>query len=475
MEYEAVIGLEIHVETKTKSKMFSSSPVDYQAAPNTLVTPLDLAHPGTLPQVNKQAVENAIRVCHALNMEIDETLHFDRKNYFYSDLPKGFQITQDKRPIGKHGYLDVEVEGNTRRIRINRLHMEEDTAKQLHLVDYTLIDYNRAGIPLVEIVSEPDIRSGKEAAKYVELIREIVTFTDVSDGKMEEGSLRCDVNISIRLKGQSKFGTKVEVKNLNSISNIEKVVEIEIERQKQVIENGGAVIQETRRYDDDLKTTVGMRVKSSAVDYKYFPEPNLVPIFIGRDFIDAVIAKCPELPTTKRQRYANEFNLTQFDIDVLLLDRKVCEFFDEAAKHTTNYKLIANLINSEIAAFLNKNNQKITDLKLSPLNLAKTVDMIASGKISNKQARTILELLFVEDQDPQRVATKLNMVQISDEGAILSLVNAVLDENPSVIDDYKNGKDRAFGFLVGVLMKKSQGKINPSMASKILKEEIEKR
>ena len=475
MEYEAVIGLEIHVETKTKSKMFSSSPVDYQAAPNTLVTPLDLAHPGTLPQVNKQAVENAIRVCHALNMEIDETLHFDRKNYFYSDLPKGFQITQDKRPIGKHGYLDVEVEGNTRRIRINRLHMEEDTAKQLHLVDYTLIDYNRAGIPLVEIVSEPDIRSGKEAAKYVELIREIVTFTDVSDGKMEEGSLRCDVNISIRPKGQSKFGTKVEVKNLNSISNIEKVVEIEIERQKQVIENGGAVIQETRRYDDDLKTTVGMRVKSSAVDYKYFPEPNLVPIFIGRDFIDAVIAKCPELPTTKRQRYANEFNLTQFDIDVLLLDRKVCEFFDEAAKHTTNYKLIANLINSEIAAFLNKNNLKISDLKLSPLNLAQTVDMIASGKISNKQARTILEQLFVEDQDPQRVATKLNMVQISDEGAILSLVNAVLDENPSVIDDYKNGKDRAFGFLVGVLMKKSQGKINPSMASKILKEEIEKR
>lgn len=475
MEYEAVIGLEIHVETKTKSKMFSSSPVDYQAAPNTLVTPLDLAHPGTLPQVNKQAVVNAIRVCHALNMEIDETLHFDRKNYFYSDLPKGFQITQDKRPIGKKGYLDLEIDGATRRIRVNRLHMEEDTAKQLHLVDYTLIDYNRAGIPLVEIVSEPDIRTGKEAAKYVELIREIVTFTDVSDGKMEEGSLRCDVNISIRPKGQSQFGTKVEVKNLNSISNIEKVVEIEIERQKQVIENGGTVIQETRRYDDDLKTTIGMRVKSSAVDYKYFPEPNLVPIYIGRKFIDDVIGQCPELPTTKRHRYANQFNLSQFDIDVLLLDRKVCEFFDEVAKHTTNYKLIANLMNSEIAAFLNKNNQKITDLKLSPLNLAKTVDMIASGKISNKQARTILELLFVENQDPQQIATKLNMVQISDEGAILSLVNSVLDENPSVIEDYKNGKDRAFGFLVGVLMKKSQGKINPSMASKILKEEIEKR
>ncbi len=475
MEYEAVIGLEIHVETKTKSKMFSSSPVDYQAAPNTLVTPLDLAHPGTLPQVNKQAVVNAIRVCHALNMEIDETLHFDRKNYFYSDLPKGFQITQDKRPIGKKGYLDLEIDGVTRRIRVNRLHMEEDTAKQLHLVDYTLIDYNRAGIPLVEIVSEPDIRTGKEAAKYVELIREIVTFTDVSDGKMEEGSLRCDVNISIRPKGQSQFGTKVEVKNLNSISNIEKVVEIEIERQKQVIENGGTVIQETRRYDDDLKTTIGMRVKSSAVDYKYFPEPNLVPIYIGRKFIDDVIGQCPELPTTKRHRYANQFNLSQFDIDVLLLDRKVCEFFDEVAKHTTNYKLIANLMNSEIAAFLNKNNQKITDLKLSPLNLAKTVDMIASGKISNKQARTILEHLFVEDQDPQQIATKLNMVQISDEGAILSLVNSVLDENPSVIEDYKNGKDRAFGFLVGVLMKKSQGKINPSMASKILKEEIEKR
>lgn len=475
MEYEAVIGLEIHIETKTKSKMFSSSPVDYSAQPNTLVTPLDLAHPGTLPQVNKQAVVNAIRVSHALNMEIDETLRFDRKNYFYSDLPKGYQITQDKHPIGKNGYLDLDIDGVTRRIRINRLHMEEDTAKQLHLVDYTLIDYNRAGIPLVEVVSEPDIRTGKEAAKYVEMIREIVTFTDVSDGKMEEGSLRCDVNISIRPKGTEAFGTKVEVKNLNSISNIEKVVDIEIERQKQVLESGDKVIQETRRYDDDQKTTIGMRVKTSAVDYKYFPEPNLVPIHIGRAFIDEVIKNCRELPTTKRVRYANDFKLPQFDIDVLLLDRDVCEFFDETVKHTTNYKLAANLINGEIAAFLNKNNQKITDLKLSPNNLAKTVDMIADGKISNKQARTILDHLFVEDQDPKGLASKLNMVQISDESAILTLVNSVLDQNLSVIEDYKNGKDRAFGFLVGLLMKQSQGKINPSMASKILKEEIEKR
>jgi len=475
MEYEAVIGLEIHIETKTKTKMFSSSPIDYSAAPNTLVTPTDLAHPGTLPRVNKRAVENAIRVCYALNMEIDETLYFDRKNYFYSDLPKGYQITQDKRPIGKKGYLDLNIDGQVTRIGITRLHMEEDTAKQLHVLDYSLIDYNRAGIPLIEVVSEPDIRNGKEAAKFVELIREIVTFTDVSDGKMEEGSLRCDVNVSIRPKGREAFGTKVEVKNLNSISNVEKVIDIEIERQKQVLSCGGQVIQETRRYDDELKTTISMRVKNSAVDYKYYPEANLVPIYIGRDFIDDVIKNCPELPTTKRTRYAEQFKLSQFDIDILLASKEVSNYFDESVKHTTNYKLVANLINGEIATFLNKNNLQITSLITSPKNLARVADMINDGKISNKQARTILEHLFVEDQDPVQVAKKLNMVQISDENAILSLVNVVLDENPSVIEDYKNGKDRAFGFLVGILMKKSQGKINPSMASTILKQEIEKR
>lgn len=475
MEYEAVIGLEIHVETKTKSKMFSPAPIDYNAAPNTMVSYIDLAHPGTLPTINKQAVINAIRVCHALNMQIDETLHFDRKNYFYSDLPKGYQITQDKRPIGRNGYLDLLVDGQEKRIRINRLHMEEDTAKQLHMVDYTLIDYNRAGIPLVEIVTEPDIRSGKEAAKYVEIIREIVTFTDVSDGKMEEGSLRCDVNISIRPVGTEAFGTKVEVKNLNSISNVDKVIDIEIERQKQVLASGEKVIQETRRYDDDKKTTIGMRVKSSAVDYKYYPEANLVPVHIGRNFIDEVINNCPELPTTKRNRYAKDFALSEFDIDILLANKDVAQFYDEVVKTTNSYKIAANMINGEIAAFLNKNNQTINDLSISPINFAKLVNMIDEGKISNKQARTILDVLFEKDQDPASVAKKMNMVQISDEGAILVLVNTVLDENPNVIDDYKNGKDRAFGFLVGLLMKKSQGKINPALASKILKEEIEKR
>ncbi len=475
MEYEAVIGLEIHIETKTKSKMFSPTPVDYSAAPNTLVNPIDLAHPGTLPRVNKKAVENAIRVCHALNMDIDETLYFDRKNYFYSDLPKGYQITQDKRPIGKNGYLDLEVNGETRRIRINRLHMEEDTAKQLHLVDYSLIDYNRAGIPLIEVVSEPDIKNGQEAAKYVELIREIVTFTDVSDGKMEEGSLRCDVNISIRPVGQKEFGTKVEVKNMNSISNVEKVVDIEINRQKAVLASGEKVIQETRRYDDDLKTTIAMRVKTSAVDYKYYPEANLVPIHIGRAFIERVISQCPELPTTKRQRYARDFLLPQFDIDVLLANKDVCEYFDETVRHTKQYKLVANLINGEIAQYLNKQNIVITALKMSPQNLAKTTEMIAKGDISNKQARTILDHLFKDDQDPQSLAKKLNMVQISDEGAILELVNSVLNENLSVIEDYKNGKDRAFGFLVGLIMKKSGGKVNPSLASQILKRELEQR
>ena len=299
MNFEAVIGIEIHVEMKTRTKMFSASPNRFGATPNTLVTPVDMAFPGTLPVVNKQAVINAIRVSNALNMEIDHELWFDRKNYFYSDLPKGYQITQDKRPIGKEGYVEIETTNGIKKIGIERLHMEEDTCKQLHMADYTLIDYNRAGTPLVEIVSKPEMRNGEEAMKYVEQIRSIVIYSGVSDGKMEEGSLRCDVNISLRPIGDEKFGTKVEIKNLNSLANVQRAIDFEMKRQSEILLSGGVVEQETRRFDETKKETVLMRKKTDAVDYKYFTEANITPIKLSDEFVNNAIKTCPELASSK--------------------------------------------------------------------------------------------------------------------------------------------------------------------------------
>ena len=348
MKYETIIGLELHVETKSKTKMFSSSSTNFNADPNTNVNETDMAFPGTLPTVNKKAVENAIMMSNALHMRIDHELHFDRKNYFYSDLPKGYQITQDRRPIGSEGYLDIMTKDGVRRIAIERLHMEEDTAKQIHLADGTLIDYNRAGLPLVEIVTKPDLRTSEEAMAFVETIREIVTFLDVSDGKMEEGSLRCDVNISLRPLGTEKFGTKVEIKNLNSISNVGKVIDSEIKRQSELLDRGEVVLSETRRYDDALKTSVAMRLKEGGADYKYFPEGNIYPITLSETFVNDVINHSPELPSSKRDRYYNKFKLGTHEVNVLLQNKDLTIYFDAAAKHTKSYKLLVNWVIGEV-------------------------------------------------------------------------------------------------------------------------------
>ncbi len=461
MNFEAVIGIEIHVEMKTKSKMFSSAPVLFGAEPNTLVRPLDIAFPGTMPVVNKQAVINAIRVSNALHMTIDDELWFDRKNYFYSDLPKGFQITQDKRPIGRNGYVTIKVDGKEKQIEIERLHMEEDTCKQLHLSNYSLLDYNRAGTPLVEIVSRPNIRSGEEAMKYVEQIRSIVQYTNVSDGKMEEGSLRCDVNISLRPIGQEKFGTKVEIKNLNSLSNVEKAIEFEIIRQQQLLLAGMPVEQETRRFDEIRKETVLMRKKTDAVDYKYFTEPNITPIKLSKEFIENAINTCPELASSKKNRYMNELGLSEYDADTILMDK--------------DPKLLANWVMVDMAAYLNKNGISILNVKLSPMHLGEMVKLIEEGKISSKQAKDVFARIIESDESAIDVANKLGIVQMSDEGAIFDLVNEVLNENPQSIEDYKNGKDRAVGFLVGQVMKKSHGKANPALTSKTIIAELKKR
>ncbi len=476
MNFEAVIGLEIHVQMKTKSKMFSSSPNAFSREPNTEVTAFDMAFPGTMPVVNKEAVRNAIRVANALHMSIDHTLHFDRKNYFYSDLPKGFQITQQRRPIGSNGYLEIEeADGSKKRIGIERIHMEEDTCKQEHFLDYTLLDYNRAGTPLVEIVSLPDIKNGYEAQKYVEGIRNIVIYSGTSDGKMEEGSLRCDTNVSIRPIGSKELGTKVEVKNINSLKNVALAIDYEIERQSHIILRGEKVQQETRRFDEASGKTVLMRVKTSAVDYKYFPEPNITPIKLTEKFVSEALSSCPELYDSKKERYL-KMGLSKDDVAIILSDPKSAVYFEEGASKVNSPKNFANFLIVEINSYLNKKNIGIESLPLSPQTLAEIVVMQEKGGLSHKQCSDILFKVLDTGMKPADAKAALHIeAQVSDEGAIMAFVNDCLEANPQSIADFKAGKDRALGFLVGQVMKASHGKVNPAEVSRLLKEELSKR
>ena len=468
MNVEAVIGLEIHVEMQTKSKMFSTAPVTYKADPNTAVVPLDLGHPGTMPVVNRQAIINAIQVCHALHLQIDSQLWFDRKNYFYPDLPKGYQITQNARPIGSEGWIEVMVENQPFKIRIERLHVEEDTAMQHHYEGFTLVDYNRAGIPLMEIVTKPDIRNGAQAAAFVEAIRQIVSFLKVSSGKMEEGSLRCDVNISVRPVGTEILGTKVEIKNLNSIANVQRAIDVEMLRQERSLIAGMPVQQETRRYDELKKETILMRKKTDAVDYKYFTEPNIVPISLSQDFISNAIHQSLPLATTKRTRYQGELGLSEYDAIQLTQDVYVSEYFDQLTKLGNHYKLYANWLLGEIASYLNKANLTMLAFPIQPKYMALLMSMIAKGDLSNKQAKELFEIMIKNPGDPRPLAEKMNMLQISDEGYITQQVQEVLSANPQSIIDFQQGKDRAVGFLIGQIMKKTGGKVNPTLTNQIL-------
>ncbi|MDD6801708.1 MAG: Asp-tRNA(Asn)/Glu-tRNA(Gln) amidotransferase subunit GatB [Candidatus Enteromonas sp.] len=476
MNFEAVIGLEIHVEMKTKSKMFSASPNSFSRNPNTEITPFDMAYPGTMPLVNKQAVVNAIRVANALHMTIDPLVRFDRKNYFYSDLPKGFQITQQFHPIGRDGYLDVKGKnGETKRIRIERIHMEEDTCKQLHFADYSLLDYNRAGVPLVEIVSLPDMRNGTEAMHYVEAIRNIVLYSGTSDGKMEEGSLRCDVNVSIRPYGSEEFGTKVELKNLNSTKNIETALDYEIARQSACLLSGVPVQQETRRFDEASGKTVLMRVKTDAVDYKYFPEPNIVPIRLSQEFVQKAIDTCPELYDAKKARYVSA-GLSETDADILLANMDMALYFEKAiAKNEKLAKVIANFLIVEANSYLNKNGISMKEFPLPP----ETLDEIASMQNDGYTHKQCADIFFycLENNvgaEEARLAKHIEK-QVSDDGAVLGFVSAVLDANPQSVADFKAGKDRAKGFLIGQVMKAAKGKVNPAAVAKVMAEELAKR
>ena len=474
MKYETVIGIEIHCELKTKTKMFSSAPVAFGEVANTCVNEVDLGHPGTLPCVNKEAVRLAVKAATALRCDIDPLVKFDRKNYYYSDLPKGFQITQQFHPIGRNGCITIETEDGKKDIRINRIHMEEDTAKQFHSDAGTLIDFNRAGTPLVEIVSEADMRSGSEAAAYVEKLRTLLYYLGVSDVKMEEGSMRCDVNVSIRPVGSTAFGTKTEVKNLNSISNVQKAIDAEVERQIQLVENGEKVEQATRRYDETQKTTILMRKKEGNVDYKFFPEPNITPIRLSDEWISEIQENMEELPDERKARYMGQNELRAYDADVLVSNRELSDFYDEVIKHTKAYKKAANWVIVELSAALNKANIKPADNPCKAEYLADMINMVEAQEISGKQAKVVFEEIM-KGKDPKKVVEEKGMKQMSDASELLAMINTVLDNNPQSIEDFKNGKDRAVGFLVGQVMKASKGQANPAMTNKLIQEELKKR
>lgn len=474
MKYETVIGIEIHCELKTKTKMFSSAPVAFGEVANTCVNEVDLGHPGTLPCVNKEAVRLAVKAATALRCDIDPLVKFDRKNYYYSDLPKGFQITQQFHPIGRNGCITIETEDGKKDIRINRIHMEEDTAKQFHSDAGTLIDFNRAGTPLVEIVSEADMRSGSEAAAYVEKLRTLLYYLGVSDVKMEEGSMRCDVNVSIRPVGSTAFGTKTEVKNLNSISNVQKAIDAEVERQIQLVENGEKVEQATRRYDETQKTTILMRKKEGNVDYKFFPEPNITPIRLSDEWISEIQENMEELPDERKSRYMGQNELSAYDADVLVSNRELSDFYDEVIKHTKAYKKAANWVIVELSAALNKANIKPADNPCKAEYLADMINMVDAQEISGKQAKVVFEEIM-KGKDPKKVVEEKGMKQMSDASELLAMINTVLDNNPQSIEDFKNGKDRAVGFLVGQVMKASKGQANPAMTNKLIQEELKKR
>lgn len=474
MKYNVTIGIEIHCQLKTNTKMFSGAPTSFGRKANTCVNEIDLGHPGAMPEVNKEAVRRAIQACTAFHMTIDPLVKFDRKNYYYSDLAKGFQITQQFHPIGKDGYVMIDTPEGKKKIRIERIHMEEDTAKQFHLSKFSLLDFNRAGTPLIEIVSRPDMTNGQEAEAYVEALRQTLYYIGVSDCRMEEGSMRCDVNVSIAPEGADHLGTKNEIKNINSISNIGKAVDYEVERQKKLLEAGEEVHQETRRFDDKTGETILMRRKEGNVDYKFFPEPNIFPIRLDDAWIKSIQDNMPELPEARKERYAKEYGLSDHDISILIGNKEMSEFFETVMQYGKDAKNVCNWLLSDISAWLNKHEMAITECHLNPEHLAKLVGMIDEGKVSNAQAKKLVDDLM-EGKDPEISAKEKGLVQISDADAIQSMVEEVLDANPQAIEDFKNGKDRAVGFLTGQVMKKSKGQANPGMVNQMIREALKNR
>ncbi|RMH03932.1 MAG: Asp-tRNA(Asn)/Glu-tRNA(Gln) amidotransferase subunit GatB [Aquificota bacterium] len=467
MELEPVIGLEIHVQIDTKSKMFCSCPVEFGAEPNTNVCPVCLGLPGSLPVINKRAVELAIRASLALNCKVNERSVFARKNYFYPDLPKGYQISQYEEPLAVDGWLEVEG----KRIRIRRLHLEEDAGKNIHEGGKTYIDLNRAGTPLMEIVTEPDIDSPELARKFLETLRNIMRYAGVSKADMEKGQLRCDINISLRPKGSKELGTKVEIKNVNSFRFVQKAIEAEIERQSRIIKEGGKILQETRTFDPSTGLTHPMRTKEEAEDYRYFPDPDLLPLIIPKEWVESIKANMPEMPHQRLERFKKDYSLDDYSARVLVENKELGDFFEESLKHySQDPKLTANWLLNDLLGGLGEMGLDIESSPVGPKQLASLVRLIREGVLSSKLAKEVLKEMLQTGKEPEVVVEEKGLRQISDEEVIRSLIEEVLKENPKEVERYKAGEEKVFGFLVGQVMKKAKGKANPQLVNKLLRE-----
>jgi aspartyl-tRNA(Asn)/glutamyl-tRNA(Gln) amidotransferase subunit B len=477
-KYEPVIGLEIHVQLNTLSKVYSGDATAYGASPNTQTSPVSLGHPGTLPMINKRVIESAVKLGLACQCEIRERNEFARKNYFYADLPKGYQITQHLTPICNGGYVEIEdANGKIKRIGLTRIHMEEDSGKSLHDIDPfdSLIDLNRAGVPLLEIVSEPDFRTGTEAYNYLSEMRKLVRYLDISDGNMEEGSLRCDVNVSIRPIGREKFGTKVEVKNLNSFRNVQKAIDFEIQRQYDIYESGGEVDQETRTFDAARNRTSGMRSKEEAHDYRYFNEPDLQPVTVTQDYIEAIREKMPPLPKELYAKYV-ALGLSDYDASLLTEDKDIALYFEEVLEHTSNHKAAANWIMGSVKSYLNDQAVHIRDFPLKAKTIAELIGLVEKGVVSHSAASGELFRAMLQDPEAntEEMARTRNLVQESDQDALMALVQKALSAHPDKVEEYKAGKKGLLGMFMGEVMKLSQGKADPKVASKLVQQELEK-
>ena len=475
-DYEVIIGLEVHAELSTKTKIFCSCPTSFGAEPNTHTCPICMAMPGALPVLNEKVVEYAVKAGLATNCEISKDSKNDRKNYFYPDLPKSYQISQYDKPLCEHGYVEIDTKEGKKKIRLLRIHIEEDAEKLNHdeFAGGSLVDLNRAGVPLIEIVSEPDLRSSEEAEQYLKKLKSILEYIEVSDCKMQEGSLRADVNVSVRKKGDTKFGTRTEMKNMNSFRSIVRAIEYEANRQIDVLEDGGTIEQETRRWDEVSGKTFSMRDKEDAEDYRYFPEPDLVAIKLSDEYIENIRKNLPELPESRKERYLNEYHLSEKDSNIISSSKYLADLFEQATKICNNAKAVNNWIISDISRILNETETEPIEIPFDSNQLAKLVILIDKGVISSSIGKKVLVELFENPRDPEEIIKEKGWIQISDEGAIKEIVMKILEENPQSVSDYKAGKDKALGFLVGQAMKQTKGKANPKMLNEMFIEELKK-
>ena len=475
-QYETVIGLEVHVELATKTKIFCSCSTEFGGAPNTHTCPVCTGMPGSLPVLNKQVVEYALAVGLATNCQIHQYCKFDRKNYFYPDNPQNYQISQLYLPICHDGWVEIETENGTKKVGIHEIHMEEDAGKLVHdeWEGCSLVDYNRSGVPLIEIVSEPDMRSADEVIAYLEKLRLLIQYLGASDCKLQEGSMRADVNLSVREAGAKEFGTRTEMKNLNSFKAIARAIEGETARQIDLIESGEGVVQETRRWDDTKERSYAMRSKEDAQDYRYFPDPDLVPVIISDEWIAEIRDRQPEFRTEKLERYKEEFDIPQYDAEILTNSKKLADIFEKTTAICKKPKKVSNWLMVETLRLLKDNNQEPEDLKFSPENLAKLIDLVDGGTINNKTAKEVFEVIFKEDVDPEAYVEEHGLKSVNDEGALRAVIEDIVAANPQSVADYKSGKQKAMGFLVGQTMRAMKGKADPGSVNKILKEILER-